>query len=119
MERRSDLIERDDQILSIIIGSVRGGLEHFGRFEIRTAIECRDRVVDRCRWGIVIHDCSRLTGIWTLKREKLQLLFFLDRAILGLAQRLRLAGAVTLVELEQARLVRPHFAERTLLILVE
>src|SRR5260221_11182385 len=51
--------------------------------------------------------------------EKLQLLFFLDRAILGLAQRLRLACAVTLVEIEQSRLVRPYLAQRALLVFVE
>src|SRR5580704_17079249 len=57
-------------------------------------------------------------GDWSLT-EKLQRLFFLDRAILGLAQRLRLARAVALVELEQARLMRPHLAQRALLPFVE
>src|SRR5271168_4355054 len=57
-------------------------------------------------------------GDWSLT-GKLQRLFFLDRAILGLAQRLRLARAVTLVELEQARLMGPHLAQRALLPFVE
>src|SRR5260370_28312576 len=59
-------------------------------------------------------------GRWSLTGPgKSELLFFLDRAILGLAQRLRLARAVTLVEIEQARLVRPHLAQRTFLVFVE
>src|SRR5208282_5040926 len=55
----------------------------------------------------------------SLEPEKLQLLFFLDRAILGFAQRLRLVRAETLVKVEQARLMRPHLAQRALLPFVE
>src|SRR5258705_14019541 len=102
MQRGCNPIERAGEVFQIVVVvcRARGEFELLSGVEILPAIESLDRFFNRGLFGIASH----------LQSRKLKLLYFLDGAILGFAERLRFSRAEFLVELEQARLVRARFA---------
>ncbi len=105
VERRGDPVERRDELLEIALGLGEQVLERFGSNDILAAIEDFDGLIEFGAHG-TYHPATRAA---------LKLLLLLDGLVFLLTEWARLTGTITLVQFEQRRLVRAHFAERAFL----